>query len=99
MNLAIDGVNVLISGLNRAISIANKLPFVDIGKVDSIDRIGASPRTAAIAPGTGRTVNVKMGDLNVSSPNADPAQVAVHARQEFEGMWATKMLEADMGVA
>lgn len=101
VNLVIDGINFVTSKLDWVIRQANKIPGVNIGTIGAIDHVGGGgPRTASVAPGRGgTTVNNSIGAINVTSPAADPAQVAVHVRREVADAMNSMLLEADAGVA
>lgn len=112
VNTVIDGINFVTSKLDWIIRKANKIPGVNIGTLGSIDHVGGDKPTEATLPfgfkpyepsttsgRGGTTVNNSIGAINVTSPAADPAQVAVHVRREVADAMNSMLLEADAGVA
>lgn len=97
VNFFIDGINDAIALLNKAIRLANKIPGVNIGTADSVERIGGNPRTAANAPGAGGTTvtNSIAGITVYAAPGQSEQQVAINVRREM----ATVLREAATGVA
>lgn len=97
INFFIDGVNNVIGLINKAISAANKLPWVDMGKIGTIDRVGGDPRTAATAGGSS-TVNVDVGGIQVTSSAADGEAVAQHVRRAFADQLGQTLRETDAAI-
>lgn len=98
VNGVVDAINFVIDKLDWAIKQANRLPGVDIPSIGKIGRAGAGDRTAALAPRGGSVVNNQIAAINVTSNAADPAQVAVHVRDEVAKELGRHMLEADLAL-
>ena len=95
VNGVISAINFVIDKLDWAITQANRLPGVDIGHIGQIAKVGGGGGKATAAAPGGATVNNSIGEINVTSPAADPAQVAVHVRREVASAFESMMLEAD----
>lgn len=94
VNWVIDKINVIVDALNWTIRQMNRIPGVDIGKVDYVDQIGAStpmipdPKTASASVSQTNTLAISVTGAN------DPAKTSVMVRDEVARYLDDRLTEA-----